>query len=401
LIPTLFFDNLYLLAIAPVVILALRLFISRPIVTGLYLIYTVGLIGYFAKATHPIAYFLPTFKLLSHFSAPTLALPTEFGIAPPASMFFCKLLWAYAVLRFRRDPYVLFWIALDSAVSFLLCARDIATFLFCWQCLSLMGLGWFAVKSERSDDSDSEVLLRMAGVTAVGFGTLHMGISLTNTAMTVMGILVLGAGLLFQTLLNFRSDTRRMLLVGLVAYTLPAVFLMTRIDGLSDNEGLAFLPTVLLFFAGICTTFSRRVENILGLSCIAAVSLCALAMVLGRALPPFYTSVLLAPFGFLFVLLCAQPSYLSPPSDSWIRALPRFSERCLAAFSLVSLIVLLGTIPLGAGNFPLRNLLATSILNSVLTCIGTVAMVGTLFSTLTGVWFSDRFWKWPQRSLNA
>jgi hypothetical protein len=401
LIPILFFDNIFLLAIAPVCILGLRLFFSRPVVTSLYLVYTVGLIGYFAKATHPIAYFLPAFKLLSHFTAPALSLPTDFGIAPPASMFFCKLLWAYAVLRFRKDPYVLFWIAIDSAVSFLLCARDIATFLFCWQCLTLLGLGWFAVKSERGDDADSEVLLRMAGVTAVGFGTLYMGVSLTNTMMTLVGILALGAGLIFQTLLNVRSDARRMLLVGLVAYTLPAVFLMTRIDGLADNDGLAFLPTVVLFFAGICTTFSRRVENILGLSCIAAISLCTLAMILGRSLPTFYTSVLLAPFGFLFVLLCVQPSYLAPPSDSWIRALPRFSERCLATCSLVSLIVLLGTIPLGAGNFPLRNLLATSILNSVLTCVGTVAMVGTLFSTLTGVWFSDRFWKWPQRSLNA
>jgi len=401
LIPTLFFDNIYLLAVAPVFILGLRLFLSRTIVTSLYLIYTLALIGYFVKLTHPIAYFLPALKLLSHFSAPTLSLPTEFGIAPAASMLFCKLLWAYAVLRFRKDPYVLFWVGLDSAVSFLLCARDIATFLFCWQCLSLLGLGWFAVKSERGDDGDSEVLLRMAGVTAVGFGTIHLGISLTNTAMTVMGILVLGAGLFFQTLLNLRSDARRMLLVGLVAYTLPAVFLMTRMDGLADNVDLAWLPTLLLFFAGICTTFSRRVENILGLSCIAAVSLCALAMILGGALPPFYTSLLLAPFGFLFVLLCAQPSYLSPPSDSWIRALPRLSERCLATVSLVSLIALLGTIPLGAGNFPLRNLLATSVLNSVLTCIGTVAMVGTLFSTLTGVWFSDRFWKWPQRSINA
>lgn len=377
------------------------MFFSRPIVTSLYLVYTLGLIGYFAKTTHPIAYFLPALKLLSHFSAPTLSLPAEFGIAPPASMFFCKLLWAYAVLRFRKDPYVLFWIALDSAMSFLLCARDIATFLFCWQCLSLLGLGWFAVKSERGDDADSEVLLRMAGVTAVGFGTLHMGISLAHTAMTVVGILILGAGLLFQTLLNVRSDARRMLLVGLIAYSMPAVFLMTRLDGLADNDGLAFLPTMLLFFAGVCTTFSRRVENILGLSCIAAVSLCTLAMILGRALAPFYTSILLGPFGFLFVLLCAQTSFLSPPAESWIRALPRFSERCLATVSLVTLIALLGTIPLGAGNFPLRNLMATSILSSVLTCIGTVAMVGTLFSALTGVWFSDRFWKWPQRSFNA
>lgn len=397
----LFFDNLFLLAIAPVCILGLRLFFSRPIVTSLYLVYTLGLLGYFAKLTHPIAYFLPALKIQSQLFAPALTLPADFGIAPSASMFFCKLLWAYAVLRFRKDPYVLFWIALDSAVSFLLCARDIATFLFCWQILTLLGLGWFAVKSARGDDADSEVLLRMAGVTAVGFGTLYMGVSLASTTMTLSGILILGAGLVFQTLLNRRADARRMLLAGLVAYTMPAVFLMTRIDGLTDNQDLAYLPTILLFFAGVCTTVSRRVENIMGLSCIAAISLCALAMILGRPLPPFYTSLLLAPFGFLFVLLSAQPSYLSPSSDSWIRALPRFSERCLATCSLVSLITLLGTIPLGAGNFPLRNLLATSILNSVLTCIGTVAMVGTLFSTLTGVWFSDRFWKWPQRSIHA
>jgi hypothetical protein len=29
---------------------------------------------------HPIAYFLPAFKLLSHFTAPALSLPTDFGI---------------------------------------------------------------------------------------------------------------------------------------------------------------------------------------------------------------------------------------------------------------------------------------------------------------------------------
>jgi hypothetical protein len=93
-----------------------------------------------------------------------------------------------------------------------------------------------------------------------------MGVSLTNTMMTLVGILALGAELIFQS-----TSKRPFRCPSHAASRTCSLHVAGRIFNdayrrqLADNDGLAFLPTVVLFFAGICTTFSRRVENILGL----------------------------------------------------------------------------------------------------------------------------------------